>query len=101
MLSFLKTNLSPSSEVKETKSVEKTVEKVEEATETLEWKDLTFDIIRNIRDPGFLKVFLKYLFQIFEIWMTYYYDIQRMASEKAEVKGVQPPINKCLIYILI
>ena len=53
MLSFLKTNLSPSSEVKETKLDEKTVEKVEEATETLEWKYLTFDIIRNIRDPGF------------------------------------------------
>ena len=53
MLSFLKTNLSPASEVKETKFDEKTVEKVEEATETLEWKELTFDIIRNIRDPGF------------------------------------------------
>jgi hypothetical protein len=56
MLSFLKTNLSPASEVKETKFVEKNIEKVEEATETLEWKELTFDIIRNIRDPGFLKV---------------------------------------------
>ena len=64
MLSFLKTNLSPSSEVKETKLDEKTVEKVEEATETLEWKELTFDIIRNIRDPGF---FLKYLFKNLKI----------------------------------
>ena len=61
MLSFLKTNLSPSSEVKETKLDEKTVEKVEEATETLEWKYLTFDIIRNIRDPGFLKYLFKNL----------------------------------------
>ena len=61
MLSFLKTNLSPASEVKETKSDEITVEKVEEATETLEWKDLTFDIIRNIRDPGFLKYLFKNL----------------------------------------
>jgi len=51
MLSFLKNNLSPPSEVKETKIVEKVVEKVDEATETLEWKELTFDIIRNIRDP--------------------------------------------------
>ena len=71
MLSFLKTNLSPASEVKTTKfdekTVEKTVEKVEEATETLEWKDLTFDIIRNIRDPGFFKVFLKYLFKYLKI----------------------------------
>ena len=61
MLSFLKTNLSPSSEVKETKFDEKTVEKVEEATEALEWKYLTFDIIRNIRDPGFFKVLFKVL----------------------------------------
>ena len=64
MLSFLKTNLSSTSEVKETKfdeQVVKKVEKVEEATETLEWKELTFDIIRNIRDPGFLKYLLKNL----------------------------------------
>ena len=61
MLSFLKTNLSPASEVKETKFDKKTVEKVEEATETLEWKELTFDIIRNIRDPGFLKYLFKNL----------------------------------------
>ena len=67
MLSFLKTNLSPSSEVKETKFDEKTVEKVEEATETLEWKYLTFDLIRNIRDPGFFKV----PFYKFEDWMIY------------------------------
>ena len=49
MLSFLKTKLSPNSEVKETPIF---FEKAEEVTETLEWKELTFDIIRNIRDPG-------------------------------------------------
>jgi len=48
MLSFLKTKLSPNSEVKETPIF---FEKAEEVTETLEWKELTFDIIRSIRDP--------------------------------------------------
>lgn len=48
MLSFLKTKLSPNSEVNETPIF---FEKAEEVTETLEWKELTFDIIRNIRDP--------------------------------------------------
>lgn len=33
------------------------LEKVEEAIETLEWKELTFDIIRHIRSPGFLKFY--------------------------------------------
>ena len=45
MLSFLKTKLSPSSEP------ENFIEKANEVTETLEWKELTFDLIRNIRDP--------------------------------------------------
>jgi len=48
MLSFLKTKISPSSEVTETPIF---FEKAEEVTETTEWKELTFDIIRNIRDP--------------------------------------------------
>jgi len=48
MLSFLKTKISPSSEVKETPIF---FEKAEEVTETTEWKELTYDIIRNIRDP--------------------------------------------------
>ena len=54
----MKTKISPSSEVTETPIF---FEKAEEVTETTEWKELTFDIIRNIRDPGFLKYF-------FEIW---------------------------------
>ena len=54
MLSFLKSKIAPTSEVKKE---EISVEKVEEATETLEWKELTYDIIRNIRDPGFSKHF--------------------------------------------
>jgi len=45
MLSFLKTKLSPSSDP------ENFIEKANEVTETLEWKELTFDLIRNIRDP--------------------------------------------------
>jgi len=48
MLSFLKTKISPNSEVTETPIF---FEKAEEVTETTEWKELTFDIIRNIRDP--------------------------------------------------
>jgi len=48
MLSFLKTKISPNSEVKETPIF---FEKAEEVTETTEWKELTYDIIRNIRDP--------------------------------------------------
>ena len=40
MLSFLKQ-----------KVVSNPVENAQEATETLEWKEVAFDLIRNIRDP--------------------------------------------------
>jgi len=42
MLSYLKDKL---------KSAKSTEELAIEATETLEWKELAFDLIRNIRDP--------------------------------------------------
>jgi len=48
MLSYLKTKLSPNPDITKTPIF---FERAEEVTETLEWKELTFDIIRNIRDP--------------------------------------------------
>jgi len=48
MLSYLKTKLSPNPDITKTPIF---FERADEVTETLEWKELIFDIIRNIRDP--------------------------------------------------
>jgi len=52
MFSYLKTKISePKIANNSEENNSNLVETVSEATETLEWKELTFDLIRHIRDP--------------------------------------------------